>query len=45
VKEAAFLLAVQRVVGSVKVEYEFLGCSFEAGNELFDQHLMQAPSR
>jgi hypothetical protein len=45
VKETIFLLAIQRVVGGVKVEHQFLGCGFEAGDELLDQHLMQPPSR
>lgn len=33
-KEAAFLLAVQRVVGGVEVQHEFFGRALEAGDEL-----------
>ena len=43
VKEAPLLLAVQRVVGGIKVEHEFLGRSLEAGDELIHQNLVQAP--
>ena len=42
-EEAPLLLAVQRVVGSVKIEHELFGGSLEAGDELLDQHFVQAP--
>ena len=42
VEEAALLLAVQRVVGGVKVQHQLLGCGVEAGHELLDQQLAQA---
>lgn len=42
-KEAALLLAVQRVVGSIKVQHQLSGCSGEAGDELLHQHCMQFP--
>ena len=45
VEEAALLLAVQRVVGGVEVQHQFLGGDLEAGDELIDQHLVQAPRR
>ena len=41
-KEAALLLSIQRVVGGIKVQHQFLWRGFEAGNELFYQHLMQS---
>jgi hypothetical protein len=43
VEEAPLLLAMQRVVGGVKVQHQFLGRSLEAGDELLDQHLVQSP--
>jgi hypothetical protein len=43
VEEAALLLAVQRVVGGVEVQHQFLGRDLEAGNELLDQNPVQAP--
>jgi len=43
VKEAALLLAVQRVVGGVKVQKQLLRCLLQAGDELVDQHLAQSP--
>ena len=42
-EEAALLLAVQWIVGGVEVEHQLLGRTLEAGNELLDQHLVQAP--
>lgn len=42
-KEAAFLLTMQRVVGGIKVQNEFFRCDFEPGDELLDQHRMQVP--
>jgi hypothetical protein len=44
VEKAPFLLAVQRVVGGVEVQHEFIGRGFEAGNELLNQHSVQPPS-
>ena len=43
VEEAALLLAVQRVVGGVEVQHQLFGRGLEAGDELLDQHLVQAP--
>ena len=43
VEELALLLAVQRVVGGVKVEHQLFGGALEAGDELLDQHLVQTP--
>jgi hypothetical protein len=42
-KEATFLLAVQWVVGGIEVQHQLFGGCLEAGDELFDQHLVQAP--
>jgi len=42
VEEASLLLAVQRVVGGVEVQHQFLGRLLEAGDELFDEQLAQA---
>ena len=43
VEKAPFLLAVQPVAGGVEVQHQFIGRGFEAGDELFDQHLVQPP--
>jgi len=40
VEEAALLLAVQRVVGGIEVQHQFLRRGVEAGDELIDQHPM-----
>jgi hypothetical protein len=42
-EEAAFLLAVQWVVGGVEVQHQLLGRRLEAGDELIGQHPVQAP--
>lgn len=44
-EEASLLLAVQRVVGGIKVQHQLFGRALEAGDELIDQHLMQPPRR
>ena len=38
VELGTLLLTVQRHVGGVNVEHEFLGRCFVAGNELLDKH-------
>jgi hypothetical protein len=43
VEETALLLAIQRVVGGIEVQHEFGWGSLEAGDELLDQHFVQAP--
>lgn len=43
VKEAPFLLAMQRVVRGVKVQHQLFGRGPETGDKLIDQYLMQAP--
>ena len=45
VEGARLLLAVQRVVGDVAVQHQFLLRDVEAGGELIDRHRVQSPSR
>jgi hypothetical protein len=39
-EEAALLLAIQWVVGGIKIQHELLGSGLEAGDELIHQHLV-----
>jgi hypothetical protein len=41
VKETAFLISMQRIIGGIKVENQFLGNSIKRGDKLIDNH----PSR
>ena len=45
VEEAALLVAVRRVIGGVEVQHDLLRRRVVAGQELFDQHLVQTHNR